>query len=250
MSATVNDRAVIGGNQPPDSIEFGKETMDALGAWLKETPVVQTEEEARAGKLLVDRASACIKDMEDERTGKVKPLNEEVKIINDSYRVVRDPLEKILQELKSRLDAYVRAEEAKRIAAAQEAKRKLQEAERRAREAEEAERSSKEEAASGVVIDTALATVIADGAFSDFRKAEREAARAEKETKVVIGGGFGRRLSLRTQEVLSVTNWNAAITEMGCTEAITEAILTSARAYRKATGDLPNGIVATQERKL
>lgn len=242
--------ATVGHNQPPGSIEFGKETMTALGDWLKENPVVQTEEEARAGKLLVDRAAASIKDMEAERGSKVKPLNEEVKTINDSYRVVRDPLEKILQELKLRLDAYVRAEEAKRIAAAQEAQRKLEEAERRAREAEAAEQAAKEDAASGVVTDVAMASIIADGSFSDYQKAAREAARAEKDTHVKIGGGFGRRLSLRTQEVLSVTNWTAAIAEMGCTEAIAEAILTSARAYRKATGDLPAGIVATQERKL
>ena len=57
--------SVVGHNSPPDSTEFARETMAALGDWLKENPVIQTEEEAKAGKLLVDRASACVKDMED-----------------------------------------------------------------------------------------------------------------------------------------------------------------------------------------
>ena len=242
--------ATIGDNRPPDSIEFGKETIIALGEWLKENPVIQTEEEARSGKLLVDRASSCVKDMEDERTKQVKPINEQVKTINDTYRVVRDPLEKILQELKLRLDAYVKAEEAKRIAAAQEAQRKLEEAGQRAREAEAREQEAKGDVELGVEADVAAATIRADTAFSDFERAKRGAARAEKDTHVKIGGGFGRRLSLKTYEVLSVTDWNEAITEMGCTEKIAEAILSSAREYRKTFDELPAGIIATQERKL
>ncbi len=242
--------SVIGGNNPPGSIEFGKETMTALGDWLKEFPVVQTEEEARSGKLLVDRAMSCVKDLEDERTKQVKPLNEQVKAINDLYRVVRDPLEKILQELKMRLDAYVRAEEAKRIAAAQEAQRKLEEAERRVQETIAKEREAKEDAQLGVESNVADAVADTDVAVRVADRLQREAARAEKDTHVKIGGGFGRRLSLKTHEVLSVSDWNEAITEMGCTDKITEAILSSAREYRKIFVELPAGIVATQERKL
>ncbi len=242
--------ATTGHNQPPSSIEFGNETMAVLGEWLRENPVVQTEEEARAGKLLVDRASSCVKDMEDERTKQVKPLNEQVKTINDSYRVVRDPLEKILQELKLRLDAYVRAEEAKRIAAAQEAQHKLEEAERRVQETIAKEREAKEDAQLGVESNVADAVADTDVAVRVADRLQREAARAEKDTHVVLGGGFGRRLSLKAHEVLSVADWNEAITEMGCTDKITEAILSSAREYRKIFDELPAGIVATQERKL
>jgi hypothetical protein len=49
---------------------------------------------------------------------------------------------------------------------------------------------------------------------------------------------------------LTVTDWQAAITELGLTDLIRDAILTSARAYRKTFRELPEGIVATYDRSL
>lgn len=189
--------------------------------------------------------------MEDERDGFVRPLNEQVAAINDCYRTPRESLKKICELLVGRLSDYVKREKEKREAEAEEKRRAAELAEQRAREAEAREQEAKAEAAAGVIdVDIGSATAVADQAFSKYEKAEREAARAEKDTNVKIGGGFKRALALRVKETLEVTDWQAAITEMGLTPAIKDAILTSARAFRKATGDLPDGIQSTKEETL
>ena len=81
-------------------------------------------------------------------------------------------------------------------------------------------------------------------------RASREAARAERDTRVRIGGGIGRVLTLRTGEVLSVTDWRAAINDIGLTQDIADAILKGARAYRKENGELPAGIARDTERSV
>lgn len=241
----------IGHNNPPSAIDFMAETGLALGKFLKAEPVIQTEETARAGKVLLDRASLCIKDAESERRSKTDPLNRQVSDINETYRSPRNALERIISELRLRLDAYVKAEEAKKLLEAEEKRKALEEAERRAKEAEQREQELKQDAKAGVVdSDVALATVEADAAFEEYQRASRVAARAEKATKVKVGGGFGRALSARTKETLIVTNWQTAIEEMGLTDAVTDAILTSARAYRQITGDLPAGVQSTKDRSL
>lgn len=232
-----------GHNQPPDAIEFSRETLNALGEWLKEHPVVSTEDEARAGKLLVDRAADCLKEMETERKKLVNPLNERVKEINDKYRSPREVLDTILDELKTRIRTYVKQEETKRLLAAEEARKRLEEAERLAREAEKREQAATELAKSGVIdVDIAGATVEANTAFAAFKKSERDAARTEKEINVKVSGGFRRALSFPEKENLVVTNAELAIKTMGVTDKIRDAILSSARDYRRACEELPEGV--------
>ena len=241
----------IGGNNPPDMIALAQGTMTAVGRFLADHPVIQDEIEAKEAKLLKDRADDAVKDMEAERDGLVRPLKEKVAAINGLYRPARDPLEKIIKELRSRLTKYTLAEEAKREAVAEAARAAAAAAERLAREAEEREREAAAEAASGVLdVDIAAATVTADQAFADFQAADRTLARAERDTKVRITGGYRNAVSLKTHEVLSVSDWQAAIAEIGLTDAIRDAVLTGARAYRKTFGELPDGISATQERAV
>lgn len=243
--------SIIGHNSPPSSIDFAKETGEALGVWLKENPVIQTEDEARAAKLLVDRAKNSLGEMESERDKQVRPLNEQVKAINDTYRGPRETLERITELLLERLEAYAKAEKAKREKEAEEKRRIAQEAETEARKAEAREQEAKAEAQAGILdIDIATLTTTADDQFSRFQQATREAARAEKATKVKIGGGFGRALGLRQTEVLVIKDAHAAIMEMGLTDDLKTAILTAARAYRKVSGDLPEGIIATTQEGL
>jgi phage host-nuclease inhibitor protein Gam len=245
------NRFGVGGNNPPDMIAFAQGTMTAVGKFLADHPVIRDEMEAKEAKLLKDRADDAVKDMETERDGLVRPLNEKVAAINGRYRPVRDPLEKIIKELRSRLTKYSLAEEAKREAIAEAARAAAAEAERIAREAEEREREAALEAASGVLdVDIAAATITADAAFAEFERADRTAARADRDTRVRITGGYRNAVSLKTHEVLSVTDWRAAIEEMGLTEPLRDAILTAARAYRKLMGELPDGIAATQERTV
>lgn len=251
-------REVIGGNNPPGPIEMAESIMQVLSDWMADHPVIQTEEEARAAKPLIDRAKAAMDELEFERDGKVRPLNDKVAEINAEYKAVHnsDPkkpgtFNKIFNELKLRVADYLRKEEQKRLAAAAEARRIQEEAELQAREAEKREREALENASAGEVgVDVAAVTKEADAAFETFERQSRFADRAEKDTRVKIGGGFAASVGLRNAEILQVDDALKAIVIIGTTERIRDAILTEARAYRKANGRLPEGVSATTERKL
>jgi predicted glycosyl hydrolase (DUF1957 family) len=116
----------------------------------------------------------------------------------------------VLDALKRRLTAYAKALEAERLRQAEEARR------------------------------------VAEAAEAAARAAER----AERDTHVRIAGGFTRALGLRTREILTVTDWKAAIEEIGLTDAIRDAILIGARAYRKEFHELPEGIASEFERAV
>ena len=91
----------------------------------------------------------------------------------------------------------------------------------------------------------------ADQAFDDFRRADNAAARAEREVPVRFGSVTGGRAqTMRNHETLSVTDWMHAITVMGLTSKIEEALLSSARDYRKEHGELPAGIASNTERRM
>jgi hypothetical protein len=240
----------IGHNQPPSVTDFSVEVGKSLSDWMMDHPVIETDEDAREAKLLLDRAKSSLDGMESERDALVRPLNAQVKQINDRYRAPRTLLEKIRDTLAWRLTDYAKRLERERIAAAEAARRAVEEAERAARAAEAREREAAEDARLGVCTDVGAATQEADQAFSRFKKAGRLADRAERDTKVKIGGGFGKAVSLRTTEILTVTDWKAAIEEIGLTPDITDAILKGARAYRKENDELPSGIKASYERTI
>jgi hypothetical protein len=240
-----------GHNNPPSPIEIARGTTTELSHWMADHPVIQTEDDAHTSKMMIDRARANLEEMEAERDALVRPLNEQVKAINDRYRPGRTTLEKLIDELKKRLSAYARALEIERVRKVEEARKAAEAAERAAREAEQREHEAIEEADHGVCdVDLGAATREADAAFAAFRKAERVAARAERDSHIRIAGGFGRAMGMRDREILTVTDWQAAISELGLTDTIRDAILTSARAYRKAFHELPEGVVATYDRSL
>jgi len=239
----------IGHNSPPGQIEFSRETVEALSAWMKDHPVISSEDEAREAKLLVDRGAACSKDLAGERQSRTGPLLKQVEEIRDEYRTPQSILDRVVTELSARLNAFIIREEEKRKAAAEEAKRIAEEAERLAREAEEAEQRAKEEAQQGTCdVDIAVATQQADEAFSRFKEASREAARSERDSTVRVGGGFRRATSLRTKEELIIDDIHEAIRAMGVTDTIRDAVLSEARAFRKALGDLPPGVSSHKTR--
>lgn len=249
-----------GHNQPPSALDLAIEPVKDMSLWLERNPVIQTEEKAKEAKVLVDRVVEALRETEAERDSKVRPLNEQVAAINAKYKSVHntDPRkpglsDKILNELKNRIQTFLLAEEAKKQAALEEARRAAEEAERLAREAEAKERDAKEDAKMGVETDVAKATAEADAAFTRFTKADRAVARAEKDTKVKVAGGFGRAVSFRAHEVLSVASMadaHKALEIMGLTKDIEDAIIKSAREYRKVFEELPDGITVSHERKI
>lgn len=235
----------IGHNNAPSMTETAGETMRDISAWLSENVVI-TEDTAKDAKVFLDRGKLCLKDLDDERDSKVRPLNEQVREINDGYRAPKGLLERVLQELSGRLTFFIKEEKRKREEAAREASRIAEEAEQRARDAERAEQDAIGSANSGELgVDIAAHVAEADNAFREFEKATRAAAIAEKETKVKVSGGFSRSIGLKNKEKLILVNALLALQEMGTSSDVEEAILKSARAYRNATGDLPEGVEST-----
>jgi hypothetical protein len=244
----------IGHNQPPSMVGVAVETTAAVSAFLSETPVVENEEQAREAKVFLDRGNLCVQDLEAERDGLVRPLNERVKQINGRYRGPRELLEKVVNVLRSRLDQYLRVQEQERKVDAEYAQAWAENAEYDARVSERIEQDAMECAQAGELgMDIAAVTLAADQAFANYQKAERQAALAEKETRVKIGGGFRRALGLRSVETLCIVNWREAMEDLagiGALNAeINAGILKGARLYRKLKGKLPAGIEATIERK-
>lgn len=251
--------AVIGDNKPPSPIEFAEGLIAGdLNRWMGDHPVIETDEDARDAKAFLDRSKLALEEIEAERVGKVKPLNDEVAAINLHYKMVHNTdkknpglFDKIVGELKSRLAAHLQREEDKRLAAAEAARRAQEEAERAAREAEAHEREALSNAASGELeVDVAALTQEADTAFKEFEKQSRFAARAERDTRARVGGGFGRAAGLRDVETLHLESYNRAIKAIGPNDKIKDAILSAARDFRKEHGNLPDGVTATYERKL
>lgn len=247
----INPRAVIGNNQAPGCIDTARGVYITLAKFLKETPVIQSAEEAKKGANLIEQARATLGELEDERKAFVKPLNDEVKLINDRYRTPVESVKSIVDELKRRLTAFARAQEAERLRIAEAARLTAAEAEQIAREAERIEADAKARADVGEC-DLSVAAIIshADKSFATFKRADREATRAERETTVRLNGGFGRAVSMRSKETLILDDATAAIATMGLTDTIRDAILSSARAYRKLNGSLPNGVSSINERQF
>ncbi|HLK83133.1 MAG TPA: hypothetical protein VKT99_16790 [Xanthobacteraceae bacterium] len=257
LDLTANPRAAIGHNQPPGAIELAKPTIEELSRFLADHPVVSNEAEAREAKAILDRAVLALKGVEDERKAKVAPLNAELTAINGDYHRWHNANGKpgtwdtLLKELRIRLTRFAQAEEARRRAAAEAARKAAEEAERKAREAEAREREAAADAAQGVCdVDIAAAAQEADEAFAQFQRAGRAAARAERDAKVRIGGGFGKAATLRTAETLVIADVHAAIEDIGLTQDIADAVLKGARAYRRENGELPAGISATYEKRI
>ena len=250
--------ATVGHNNPPGVIDAGRDTMTALSDWMKEHPVIEIEDDARAAKLLLDRAKGSAAEIESERDRKVRPLNEQIDTINAEYKAVHNKdskkpgtLDRIVIELKKRLTVFIEAEEVKRQAEAERLRLAAEEAERVAREAEANEREAIENAKSGELgVDVTQVVVEADSRFADFQKADREAARADKATHVKIGGGWGNSVSLRTKETLVLVSYAKAITAIGPNDKIRDAILSAARDYRKEKGHLPEGVSAETTREI
>jgi hypothetical protein len=259
--ADINPRAVMGGNGPPAVIENIPQTSAAidtaravyrsLSVYLQNTPVIESHDEAKGAANLIEQGRRTIDEIETERKSITGILNKQVKDINDTYRGPREFVIKVVDEIKRRLTAFASAEEARREAEAAEARAKAEEAERIAREAERVEQEAKQLADVGECdVDVASAIVDADKAFAKYKKAERIAARTEDQIQVRLAGGFGRAVSMRKSETLIVEDAHKAIASMGLTDGIRDAILSSARAYRKLNGCLPAGVTAETERKF
>lgn len=241
---------LIGHNNPPTQIETIQQVASDLSDWMSQHPIIANEDDAREAKVFLDRSKLGLQDLESERDALVRPLNTQVREINDKYRGPKGLLEGVTHELKARMDRFLLEEEAKRVAAAEEARRTAERAEQVAREAERVEKEQLSSASLGELdVNVGAAIAEADRAFAAYEKAERQAQVAERDAKVRIGGGFTRALSLRERETISVGDWIRAIQSIGLTDDIKEAIIKSARAYKRFKGKWPDGLIIHVERK-
>ena len=241
--------AAIGHNNPPSALDRAAETITDLRSFANDHPAITDYDTAKAANLQISRGKAVLKDLDAERRSKVDPLNAEVKTINGESKTVADPLEKTVAAIEAALKAFLRAEEERRGREAEEARRTAAEAERIAREAEAREREAIESAAAGDLdADRIGATLEADAAFSRFERATRDAVRADRDTKVRVGGGLGRAASLRTVEELIITDAAAAVAAMAGDADLEDAIRTAARRFRKEWGELPPGVSSQKVR--
>jgi len=244
-------RLSIGGNNPPSPIDDARTEYKTLAKFLADNPVITDEDAARAAKLQRDRTKATLKSLNDAKEAECAPLNKAWKDALEKFKAPRESLEKLDEQLSERLTAYAKAEKAKAQAIAAEAARAAAEAERLAREAEAAEREAIENAKAGEFTDIGAVTEKADEAFAAFEASSRFAKRAEKGTKVRIGGGFGKAIGLREHKFLVLDDAAKAVASIGPNEKITEAILSAAREWRKShDGALPDGVHEETEEKI
>ena len=247
------DRLVSTSDNQPSRLEFAAEAYDELRTYLKATPVITCNDEAQAGAAVNERTLVALNEARAERETKTRPFRDKLNAIFDAYALVKDKgtLETARAELRKRLTKYANDLEAKRIAEVERLRAEAEAKERLAREAEAAEREAIDDAEQGVESDVGEAIQHADQAFTDYRRADKSAAIAAENVPVrfasVLGG---KSRSMRTVEVLMIEDVTRAIKVLGLTDKITEAILSSARDYRKEFDELPAGITATFERSL
>jgi hypothetical protein len=233
-------------NQPPSWLSLAPEALQPLRDWLAEHPVLQSEEETREGAALMKRGKATLADLEAERRSITDPLYAQKVKVDAEYREARRPLEAAVDAFEARVGLWMRREQDRREREAEAARRAAEEARNRMVAKHMGFEEARDLAAAGVLdIDTLAASDAAFAALDAFKRSERDALRAERDAKVRLGVGYGNAVTLQEKETLVIVNWHEAITNLGCTERIREAILTEARLHRKNTGALPGGVVAS-----
>jgi hypothetical protein len=257
-----NPLEFIGANFPPPdptAIDRAKPIAEELARFLSGNPVITTDDESRAAKDLRDRFLLALRSVEDERKGKVRPLNEQVDAINADYHKLHNTAKekpglwnKLAAQLWARMNVYALELDRRQKEAARAAREAADEQARIARELEQREIEAATEAASGVCdVDIARVTEEANEAFSDYRRLDWRADRLEASAaKTRITGGQLNAVSLKNRETLSVTDPLKAIAAIGLTDRIAAAIIMEARAYRESMGNLPAGVTASFERSL
>lgn len=245
--------ATIGpGHNNPPPVEIAKPLDAELRIWLREHPVIQTDDDSRSAAQLAQRAKNTLADIEADRKRLVGPLNDQVKSINAEYGEAASPIHSGLILLKGRMTDYANAEELRRQEIAEALRIEAKAAQERASAAIHEAYDAEANAAVGETVDVVTAKQDAVRLFNDARRADRAFARAERDAEHVrlVPGLGARAMSLRSHEELTVTDPAAAIAVIGLTEGVAAALITAARAYRKDKGQLPPGIAITHTRTV
>lgn len=248
-----NPRAVMGGNNPPpnDALVDARDTYKVVATWLRNNPAVTNESDAHAANEILGIAKSSLTILESARESECTPLRKIWEEARAKWATPIDSISKLHIEVSGRLQPYMLAEEDKRKAKAAEARRAAEALEAAAREAERIETEARDNASVGEFVDVVQASNDADQAFGEFKHAERIATIAEKGSTVKLRSRFATKATtLRTKRTLVIADVEKALTAVGITEGITEAILTEARKFKRDFGKWPDGVIEETERGL
>lgn len=240
-------------NSPPGRLDYAREALDDLRSFLTDNPAIVDHAAAKGGSALKERTLVAMNEARTERESKTSPIRETLNAIYKTYELVKDkgPMETAYNELRKRLTKYAQAIEDARIAEASKLRAEAEEQERLASEAERAEQDAIAGADVGECTDVVAAIDQADKAFTDYRRADKQAAIAEKNVPLRLGSVMGgKSIVMRTYEVLTVTDAFAALKAMGVTPEIEAALISAAKKYRDAFEELPAGITSTSDRRI
>ena len=188
---------------------------------------------------LVNELREIVKEATKLHREEKDPLMEQVKDVDNRYRF-RDDVKTVAEQLKDIETAFALAERRRKQEEAL-AERRRQEAEARAIEIARREREK----------------ALRPSAAPEDPPAEPEPPAPEptiadiKVDKVMVGGGIGRRGSLRTMYYAEITDWNAAIAHYSACESVREAVQKLANAdvkLHKNGTSIPGVSVRTEER--
>lgn len=197
-----NDRATMGGNNPPpfdkDVLEKHRQAADeflqATQVWLN-LPKIETDEHAKQMTDQIDGLRGLFKKVDAARKDAKAPHDTAGKAVQDAFTPILTKLKKASDALKPKLAEY--ASEQARIEQARKA-----EEERKAREEADAARKALAEAEAAGDIG---ASVDAEAALKEAEKAQKDATK-KSTTSVKSATGAGRTMSLRTVKKVEITN--------------------------------------------
>lgn len=189
--------ATIGHNQPPEPTPFEAlqihvaDLMETAQGFLDGEPITTQAVADEVGRLL-DAARQAEKATEAQRKIEAKPFDDGKAEVQARYKPLAATCELVASTAKKALAPFLAAEQARKDAEAESARRIADEAAARAREALQASGSD------------LLAREAAEALLKDAKKAEGAASRAGKD-KAMVAGGL-RSVSLRT-------NWNTTVSD-------------------------------------
>lgn len=148
--------------------------IDAAGAG---AIVLKTQEECNAAVALIGRGAKALKELEDLRVQRVKPLLDEQRAVNNLFKLLTEPFEALAGK-RGRLDAAVmafrRAEKERQAREAEEARRRQEELLRKQQEALRKAEAAKTEPAR----QKHLAAAAEAGQQQAYAEADESAARS------------------------------------------------------------------------
>jgi hypothetical protein len=145
---------------------------------------VKTADDYQSAGRFFAHVKSKIKEVEAERTKRVKPLNDTVKLINADYKAISDKLEAICRAVEVPMLAFKREEERLRREAEEAARKERERLEAEAKEAARIEMEKAQKAREAVTqaedpFEAALAEEEANAALENAKEAIRDIRRVD-----------------------------------------------------------------------